>query len=286
VFAMRHARTRHKPFFGLQPGFRLGIGLDARPGGGRRAILTRTATLAKFEHNERVIFTWDGAQHRGRVTAVLPQTRRVVTDQGRRLNVPVRRLRPSPDRVLILETRLDRSLRSTRLYGPMFQQWLAAYKVDALYERVHTIEALRGFLRQEGKHIATRYIHIMGHGMDKRGQGKASLRLTFEMMDLAENADIFQGLDGKIIIFSCCDIGADRCVLETVKEMSGASAVIGYRVQVEDWYTNLAEALLYERLINTSMHPRKAVELAGEILDRMGVRLEGIITRKPVLVCV
>lgn len=242
--------------------------------------------MAKFGHNERVIFTWDGTQHRGRVTAVLPQTRRVVTDRGKRFNVPVRRLRPSPDRVLILETRLDRSLRSTRLYGQMFQQWLAAYRVDALYERVHTIEAMRGFLRQEGKNVATRYIHIMGHGIDDRGKGKASLRLTFEKMDLAENADIFRDLDGKVIIFSCCDIGADRRVLEIVKEVSKASAVIGYRVEVEDWYTNLAEALLYERLINSSMHPRKAVELVGEILDQMGARLEGVITRKPVLVCV
>lgn len=239
-----------------------------------------------FDVGSRVIFRLDNRLQRGRVTKVLPQRRRIVTDSGRRVSVPARRLRYSPDRVLILETPLDRALRTTRSYGLMMQQWLAAYGVDALYERVHTIGTVRRFLSREGKNIATRYVHIMGHGFHSGGQAGTYLKLTFERLHLVEQADIFRGLDGKIIIFSCCGLGANRRALEAVKEASGAAGVIAYRVEVEDWYTNLSEALLYDRLLNTNLSPQKAVELVNNLLDWGGIRLQLRITRRPVLVCV
>lgn len=242
--------------------------------------------MSKFCCNSRVIVKLDGEVHRGRVTRVLNQRRKVVTDSGRRIEVPVRRLKASPDRVLILETRLDRSFQSDRTYGPMMQQWLAAYDVQTLYEQVHTKETIERFLRREGRHVATRFIHIMGHGTSTRRNGKAKLHLTFGKLDLAEDADIFAGLDGKVIIFSCCEVGADLRAMEAVKEASGAAAVIGYRVVVEDWYTNLSEVILYDRLLNTTMTPQSAAEVVNELLEYSDVRPESQIVRKPVLVCV
>ena len=241
--------------------------------------------MSKFDVKERVIFTREGAWHRGRVTGVLPQARRVVTDSGRHLEVPVRRLRPSPDRALILETRLDRSLRSSREYAPMMQRWLDAYGIEALHEKVHTVEDLRHFLHREGKNAVTRFVHIIGHGTDEPGSRTAKLHLTFEKLDLAKQADVFVGLVGKILIFSCCEVGADRRALETVQEASGAAAVIAYRVTVDDWYTNLAEALLYQFFVNTALSPGRVVEKVVRLLDEMGARVSGQITRKPVLVC-
>ena len=111
--------------------------------------------MATFDVNDRVIFTFNGVRHRGKVTRVEPKKRRVVTDSGQRLVVPVRRLKHSPDRALILETRLDRNLRS-RTYGPMMQQWLSALNVEALYERVHTVRDIRQFLQRDGRNAATR----------------------------------------------------------------------------------------------------------------------------------
>ena len=218
--------------------------------------------MPKFNRDARVIFEHKGAKHRGKVTGVKSHARRIVTDSGKRMEIPVRRLKHSPDRALILETRLDRSLKSKRTYGPMLTQWLSAYGVEALYERVHTVEALRQFLRREGRNIATRFVHISGHGSDEPGIGTASLHLTFESLDLGKQADVFAGLDEKVIIFSCCEIGADRRVMETIKEASAAAGVIGYRVDVDDHYANLAEVMLFDRLINDpGMSPAKAVEL-------------------------
>ena len=242
--------------------------------------------MAEFEKNARVVFQLNGKQQRGRVTRVLPKWRRIVTDSGKRLRVSVRRLRSSPDRVLILETRLDRGLRSERAYGPMMQRWLSAYNVVALYERVHTVEGMRRFLRREGKNIATRFIHIMGHGVDEAGHGTATLRLTFDTLDLTKQADVFAGLDEKIIIFSCCELGGDLPALRAVKKASGAATVIAYRVGVEDWYTNLTEALIYDRLLWTNRPPHKVVRQVINLLERENIRLHLKITRKPVLVCV
>lgn len=239
-----------------------------------------------FGLRERVIFHWEGLRHRGRVTRVLPQRRGVVTDSGRRLVVPVRRLRLSPDRVLILETRLERSLRSMRSYGTMLKRWLSAYNVEALLERVHTVEAMRKFLRMEGRHIATRFIHIQGHGTNDSLRGRATLHLTFEKLPLLKQPEVFAGLPGKVIVFSCCEVGSNRRAMEQVKQASGAAAVVGYRVEVDDWYTNLSEALLYHQLIRSTVSPQKAVERANDLLQSLGTRMASPVTRKPILVCV
>ena len=238
-----------------------------------------------FGPRDRVIFRWEGKRRRGRVTRVLPQKRGVVTDSGKRLLVPVRRLRPSPDRVLILETRLERSLRSTRSYGSMLKRWLSAYQVEALLERVHTVGAMRKFLRQEGRHIATRFIHIQGHGTNDSERGRATLHLTFEKLSLLKRPEVFAGLEGKVLVFSCCEVGGNHEAMAAVKAASGAAAVIGYRVEVEDWYTNLSEALLYHQLIRSTLAPRKAVEKVNDALQLVGSRMDLRIVRKPVLIC-
>jgi hypothetical protein len=242
--------------------------------------------MAKYGTNERVLFQVDGRRLRGKVTQILPQARRVVTDTGQRVVVPVRRLKRSPDMSLILETRLDRSLRSERTYAEMMHRWLRAYGIEALVERVHTLDSLRRFLRREGRNVATRFIHIIGHGTDDPGKRSVSLYLTFERVDLVENVEIFAGLEGKVLIFSCCQIGADRAAMEEIKRVSGAAAVIAYRVTVSDWYTNLVEALIYDRLVNTRLSPQAAVGKIAGALDGLGVRVDDVVTRKPVVVCV
>lgn len=238
--------------------------------------------MARFDEGTRVIYKKDGKERRGTVTGKLSGKRRIVTDSGKRDVVLLNKLKYSPDRVLLLETRLGRSLKSKRTYGPMMQRWLDAYGVDVLYERVHTVVAMRGFLRSEGKNIATRFIHVMGHGTDEKGRGTATFHLTFDKLDLVKQADVFKGLRGKIIIFSCCEIGKDRKVLETIKKASGAKAIIAYRNDVSDTDTNLCEVLLYDRLIETRMSPKKVVESVMRALDGLGIRGK----KKPKLVCV
>ena len=174
--------------------------------------------MVKFEIDQRVIFSMNGSYYCGRVTAKSPRLRRVVTDSGKRFMVPVTKLKASPDRALLLETRLDRSLRSSRAHGPMMQQWLHTFGVEAHYERMHTIDDFRHFLKQEGRRPATRYIHIMGHGHSNLGRGNAVLQLTFGRVRLLDHLDVFAELNGKIIIFSCCEIGADRSALESIKQ--------------------------------------------------------------------
>ena len=95
-------------------------------------------------------------------------------------------------------------------------------------------------------------------------------------------------LKGKIIIFSCCEIGNDIKAMEEIKQISQASAVISYRKSVLDAYTNLTEVLLYDRLINTRKHPRIIVDQVERLIRKLGIRFTDIHEKvwKPVLVCV
>lgn len=237
-----------------------------------------------YPKGTRVAFSYRGQKLTGRVTGLLDKKRRVVADTGERAEVLVRGLKPALDKVLILESRLDRSVRlSKRTYAPMLKQLLEAYSgVEVFHERVHSEDDLAYFLRTEGRKLSTRFIHYMGHGK-YRGGKKATLELTLGPVDLQDRAEIFSGLKGSIIIFSCCEVGANAQVLIHIKEVSGAAAVIGYRKEVVDTYTNLAEALLYDRLF-ANVSPQKAVKIVGDVMLQMGIRSAG--TRKPVLVCV
>ena len=245
--------------------------------------------MTKYSPGDRVIFNDDNrVKRRGRVTkAVSSQQKvRVVTDGGKRLSVPTRRLKPSPDRVLILEGRLDKRLFSKRIYGPMFQQLLYPYNTKALYARVHSTVDLKNFLKQEGKQIGTRIIHILCHGENPVGKKTAYIKLTHEKVDLVEHANIFKGLIGKIIIFSCCEIGNNIKVMRHLKDVSGARAVIGYRKEVYDTYTNIAEILMYDRFIQTVHSPSSNVRQIQEILKELKIEPCEEKVRKPVLVCV
>lgn len=232
----------------------------------------------------RVAFSYRGQKLTGRVTGLLDKKRRVVADTGERTELSVRALKPALDKVLILESRLDRSVRFTkRTYAPMLKALLEAYpSVEVFHERVHSESDLAHFLKSEGRKLSTRFIHYIGHGVHRGGMD-TTLELTLGGVNLYESADIFTGLKGSVIIFSCCQVGANEQALRHIKKVSGAAAVIGYRTEVEDTYTNLAEALLYDRLFSR-MKPQDAVKNVGEGLLKMGIRPEG--TRRPVLVCV
>ena len=77
--------------------------------------------------------------------------------------------------------------------------------------------------------------------------------------------------------------------MQVVKEVSDAAAVIGYRKSIFDTYTNLAEVLLYERLIRyPGTSPQKMVEMVGRVLSQIGAdtaNYDEKTVRKPVLVC-
>lgn len=247
--------------------------------------------MAKNEVGDRVIVTdpVDGERQRGRITSKGHRSRRVMTDTGHIIKVPIGAIKDSQDRVLLLEGRLDRSLASERLYGEMFQKMIYALGKVVRYERVHTKEDLKRFLEREAK-VHVRFIHLMGHGMDCRETGKTRFFTTFEEVDLGDEdviEEVFRGLDGTIIIFSCCEIGANSRILKKIKEVSGAAAVIAYRKEVKDWYTNLVESMLYERFINQpEMKPITVVEKVNAALKVLGVKMEDVKARGPILVCV
>lgn len=228
------------------------------------------ARSSLFKKGDRVIVRWDGRRLGGRVSRVLsPWRYRVVTDQNRRLEVSRRQLARGRDDVLILETRLDPALHSRRQSGKFLREFLDSYGVATLYERVHTKKALEHFLDRAKRNPNIPYIHFVAHGSVK---GRSRLRLTIEDVDLVREAGIFKGLDGKLLIFSSCDIGADRAAMERILEFSRARAIIGYTKEIDDAYSYLAESLMYGLIFDSQLSPRDVVQRVRGALRQIRLR--------------
>jgi len=230
----------------------------------------------KYQKGERVQFYRDGKWIKGKVTAVIGPSRRILTDHGQTGKVAVSRLAKAKDSVLLLETRLEYSLnKPDRQYADMFDRALRANLVDIRHERVHTRTDLRHFLQEQTKSKDIRFIHIIGHGKEADDKGAARLCLTFEDVDLRKNANLFRGLAGRIIIFSSCEIGRDRRALLGILEKSGAQCIYAYNQEVDDWYSIIVELLLYDRLINQPDWPPERVgREVQRALNQLGVRPE------------
>ena len=224
----------------------------------------------RFERGTRIVVRRDGRRLGGRISRVLsPWRYRVVTDQNRRLEVLRRELTRGRNDVLILETRLDAALHSRRHSGTFLREFLDTYGVSALYERVHTKRDLERFLSLARRTPNIPYIHFVAHGSVKE---RSRLRLTFEDVDLHREAGIFRELDGKILIFSSCDIGGDRQAMERILGFSRARAIIAYTKEIEDAYSYLAESLMYGLIFDSLLSPAKVVKRVGSALRQIRLR--------------
>lgn len=232
----------------------------------------------KFQKGERVQFYRDGKWIKGKVTAVLGPSRRILTDQGHTEKVAVARLTKAKDSVLLLETRLEPALnKPDRNYTELFSRALRANLVDIHHEKVHTRQDLRNFLREQRKSKDIRFIHIIGHGKEADKTSPTRICLTFEEVDLKKNAGLFRGLDGKILIFSSCEIGRDRDALRAILEKSKAQCIYAYNREVDDWYSIIVELLLYDRLINQPDWPPERVgREVQRSLNLLGVKPDGL----------
>jgi hypothetical protein len=180
-----------------------------------------------------------------------------------------RHLTRGRDDVLILETRLDAALNSHRHQGTFLREFLKTYGVSVLYERVHTKRDLEYFLTRARRTPNIPYIHFIAHGSVKE---RSKLSLTFEDLDLRREAGIFKGLGGKILIFSSCDIGADRVAMERILEFSRARAIIGYTKEIDDAYSYLAESLMYGLIFDSQLSPREIVKRVRIALRQIKLR--------------
>lgn len=226
-----------------------------------------------FKNGERVILRSSKRRRRmgARVVGIERGKRRIITDLGERKTVPIRALDyPQHETILMLEARLDRNLNSKREQGRYIKALLEQYGAKLLYERVHTIEGLQFFLRSEGRKSNVRLIHFTGHGHGREG----TLSLTLEDIKLAESSELFKGLKGKILLFSSCEIGRRAKILRNIVRENGLAGIITYRAEVEDTYANLAESMVYDRLLLSSDPPERIVKHVNAALKALGAKPE------------
>ncbi|MCZ7645459.1 MAG: hypothetical protein M5U26_09275 [Planctomycetota bacterium] len=221
-----------------------------------------------FQIGERVILRRKRERVGARVTKVERCLRRIVTDMGERRIVHARQLNyPTRETFLMLESRLDRSLYSSRGQGEFIRELLHGYGARLLYERVHSKDDLRRFLRAEGRRPTVRMVHFCGHG-----HREGTFSLTFDEVDLTQDVELFRGMRGKILLFSSCEIGSLGETLQALVREVELAGIIAYRTEVEDTFANLADAMIYDRLLSTGASPRQAVRQVNAALKALGAR--------------
>ena len=198
---------------------------------------------------------WIEKQHQHTGTATGPVDRSmkvgVRVDGGGRRSVCANRLRPAIDHILILESRLSWTLRSSRNCGDLYRAFLGGYGVRPLYERIHHRDDIVHFVRRHGPD--TRIVHISCHG--RRDRQNTYLRLSRDRIYLRRHGEIVTDqpwlkiLEGKIVIFSACEVGADRQTMGYLVTRNRLELLFAYSDVVYDGLAFVAEALIYDDLI-------------------------------------
>lgn len=224
---------------------------------------------------------------------------RVKTDGSRGISsVPVRRLSEARNQVLLLESRLDRSLRSQRAARDVFVSYLSqAHDLRPLYERVHHRDDVSVFTQMHGKQV--RIVHVVCHG---ESDGRDTLlHLTRDKVFLRKNGKLVDrdtikkwavNLAGKILLLSCCEVGRDREAIAHLVCAANLAAAITYRKVVTDRYSYIGEPLLYELLLGSRKQTyqgiRKSVVAIAEFLydqriDHTTLNAQGEQIRSPLM---
>jgi len=163
--------------------------------------------------------------------------------RGRKRTVDKRKLR-----VLLLETQLPARLAaSTRRQIPFMQELLRPFKgLELISERVHSRTDLRKFLDLARRDTRIRVVHIVSHG--EYSPKRPVIVLTGdEKINLGDSDGrrLFHDLRGKVILFSCCEVGDNDELMYSLLKTSNAKAIFAYTDTVTDAQALIIEALFY-----------------------------------------
>lgn len=245
--------------------------------------------MAKFDIGQLVSTRVATKTHVGRVVRRDGRTYTVFTFGRKQLKVDGRKLRRSKETVVLLESNLSdgraamRSDRQRRA-GLMFEEFFRSCgEISVLREKVHSVVDLAYFMKK-ARTPEVHFVHYGGHGWSGTRSGgrlASGLALTTEFLSLPTSdqevierrlkrtgmkaaerrrlqADLasyenlsrcFAKLDGKVLVFSTCEVGRPGGFAQYVSKISGARAVIAYNSTVWDGQTNAAEVLLFWQLM-------------------------------------
>lgn len=151
-------------------------------------------------------------------------------------------------RILLLETQLPARLTSSsRRQIPFMEELLRPFQgVDLISERVHSRSDLKKFLDVARRNTNIRVIHIVSHR--EYSPKRPVIVLTGdEKINLAdrEGRNLFRGLNGKVLLFSCCEVGGNDELMRALLKISRAKAIFSYTDTVTDRQALITEALFY-----------------------------------------
>ena len=173
-------------------------------------------------------------------------------------------------RVLLLETQLPARLASSsRRQIPFMEELLRPFQgLELIPERIHSRSDLKKFLDLARRDPRIRVVHIVSHG--KYSTKRPVIILTGdEKINLAaEGRTLFKGLRGKVILFSCCEVGGNAELMRVLLKASGAKAIFSYTDTVTDRQALITEALFYH-LAHRHFSGRDSIQALRKVHEQL-----------------
>jgi hypothetical protein len=208
-----------------------------------------------------------GQPGRGLITQKSGKTVRVVDDQGRQyttsptgrgVKIRFKSVKPVWAGVFLFDTQLTPGFRSQRRGEVFWREYCRHAEWTFGYERVHSLNDLSYFL--EKRTIKEHILIFNGHGSGRSGWQLSNGQCLNGESDLAVSA----ANRGKVVIFSACNIGANRGLCVALREKLGASDVVAYRARINDDMAFIAEPMLIH-LLNAEYKPGKVAHLVERV---------------------
>ncbi len=159
------------------------------------------------------------------------------------------------EKILLLESPLDQNRDPTqrRGQGQAMSEVMKAWGCSDLFEYeggVINAEALIDHLKRVSKKVGL--VHLVGHG-ESRGRPRFLLVPSAsrypQWLDLSRQGDrrILRPLKGRVLMFSCCDLGKETCASSMKRLLSeaGLKALIAYRKAITDDQATFVDSLFY-----------------------------------------
>lgn len=193
--------------------------------------------------------------------------------KAKRSRKPARR--QAKIRVLLLETQLPARLTfSTRRQIPFMEELLRPFTgLELIPERVHSRSDLKKFLNVARRNPRIRVVHIVSHG--EYSPKRPVIVLTGdEKINLAdrEGRNLFRGLHGKVLLFSCCEIGGNDELMRALLKISRAKAIFSYTDTVTDRQALITEALFYH-LAHRHFSGRESTQALRNVHEQLRIVL-------------
>lgn len=185
--------------------------------------------------------------------------------------------------IIHFEGALDEDTSSTRSEVRFLREWAESLDIKVHSKPIWSIDELaHACKRIKLDQVAPALVVVSAHGQStsetKSGIERSDATLFFAPGDETGHAlkdantiKAFSALKGRLVVFSCCEIGKYGDQMNAFVQATGIEAIAFTRT-IGDWEAMLAEVVLFSQILEQGTTPGVAVTNANKALSSLKIR--------------